>query len=286
MFKSIWFWIFIIWLIIGLWLCRLLICSPAVAGAADACNDWEVRDQKKEIFDIKRNVNFKRSSYKHLTGISSVNNAMTKLASYLKESKKGITVTGYYDSGENNPHPLAPNLGVARANDVKSWLTKLGVPANQIATKSLTDCKCFEGDTLSRGVEFSIGAITTDKNRLAAIKNRLFGKPLKLYFETNSPTPKISAQQRQDFSDLFYYLENVGTAKLDVDGHTDNVGNQQSNITLSQQRANDVKSYIMRNSGITTGRMDTQGFGPNNPIAPNDTPANMALNRRVEVTLK
>lgn len=287
MFKSIWFWIFIVWLIIGLWLCRMLICSPTVAAATNACTDWEVKDQKTSIFDINSNINFKRSSYKHLTGISSVDNAMNSLAKYLKEnSKKGITVTGYYDAAENNTHPLYPDLGLARANDVKSWLKKLGVASNQIATKSLTDCKCFEGDTLTKGVDFAIGSIKADDARLAAIKSRLFGKPLMLYFATNSPTPNITAQQRQDFNDLFYYLENVSGAKLDVGGHTDNVGNQQSNVTLSQQRADDVKQYIMSNSGVGAGRMDTQGFGPNSPIAPNDTPANKALNRRVEVTLK
>lgn len=287
MFKSIWFWIFILLLIIGLWLCKMLICSPAIVGATNACTQWEVKDQNTSIFEVDNNVNFRRSQYKHLKSNNKVNDAMSKLAKYLKSNnKKGVTVTGYYDAAEDNSHPLYPNLGIARANDVKSWLKTLGVPSGQISTKSLTDCKCFEGDTLTRGVDFSVGAIQSDDKRLAAIKSRLFGKPINLYFDTNSPTPNINAQQRQDFNDLFYYLDNVAAAKLDVSGHTDNVGNQQSNITLSQNRADDVKNYIMSNSGVTTGRMDTQGFGPNNPIAPNDTPANKALNRRVEVTLK
>ena len=288
--MSKYFWIFfillLIWLIIGYFLCKKFICSPALP--VDKCAVWDVDDGNKDIFDINQNVHFVRSSYRHLPNYNSVNNAMDQMANYLKNNtERALTITGLYDTLENNSHNLLPNLGLARADDVKSWLESKQVSSDQInITQKLTDEACYRGDTLRRGVEFAVGEKKSNETRLSAIKNRLFGKPVMLYFNTGSDNPNITAQHRQDFADLFYYLDNVNGSKLDIGGHTDNAGAVAANIALSQNRANDVKNYIMTNGGVANQRMDTAGFGPNSPIAPNDTPQNMALNRRVEVTLK
>lgn len=284
------FWIFFLLLLllmaIGYFLCQKLICGPVIP--ADTCAVWEVNDGSKEIFDINNNVHFRRSRYQHLTNFTSVNTAMDQVANYLKSNtNRALTITGLYDTLENNTHNLLPNIGLARADDIKSWLESKQVPSNQLDIQSrVSDQNCYKGDTLRRGVEFAFGAVGSNADRLAAIKSRLFGKPVKLYFATGSDNPNLTAQDRRDFADLFYYLDNVSGSKLDVDGHTDNAGNLAANVTLSQNRANDVRNYIMTNGGVPLSSMDTNGFGPNNPIAPNDTPANMALNRRVEVTLK
>ena len=285
------FWIFFILLLllmaIGAWLCNKFICGLPIAGAAN-CAAWEVKDGSHEIFDIDQNVNFRRSNYRHLTSYTDVNAAIDQVANYLKgNNDRFLTITGLYDTLENNTHNLLPNLGLARADDVKSWLESKQVPSNQLdIDHRITDDNCYQGDTLRRGIELAFGDKVSNASRLAAIKDRLFGKPMMLYFATGSDTPNITAQHRQDFADLFYYLDNVSGSKLDVDGHTDNAGNLAANMTLSQSRADDVKNYIMTNGGVPLTSMDTNGFGPNQPIAPNDTPDNKARNRRVEVTLK
>ena len=275
-------------MVIGYFLCRKFICNPIVPIPADTCGIWEVNDGRTEIFDIDNNVHFRRSRFQHLTNYTSVNNAMDKVANYLKSNtERSLTITGIYDSLETNSHNLLPNLGLARADDVKSWLESKQVSSSQLEINSrYAENNCYTGDTLRRGIEFAFGDKVSNDTRLAAIKNKLFGKPLMLYFATGSDTPNITPQLRQDFADLFYYLDNVSGSKLDVDGHTDNVGNPAANLSLSQSRADDVKNYIMTNGGVPLTSMDTNGFGPNNPIAPNDTPQNKALNRRVEVTLK
>jgi outer membrane protein OmpA-like peptidoglycan-associated protein len=68
---------------------------------------------------------------------------------------------------------------------------------------------------------------------------------------------------------------------LSVEGNTDNAGDPTMNQTLSQNRAQAVVDYLA-SKGIDKGRLQAVGNGPNNPIAANDTPAHMALNRRVE----
>ncbi len=286
------FWIFfillLIWMFIGYLLCKKFICSPALPIVTDTCAVWDVDDGNKDIFDINNNVHFQRSRYNHLISYTNVNDAITTAANYLKNNtNRALTITGLYDTLETNPHNLLPNLGLARADDVKSWLESQQVSSTQININSkIVDRACYKGDTLRRGVEFAFGEAKSDDARLAAIKDRLFGKPIMLYFNTGSDVPNITAQHRQDFADLFYYLDQVPGASLDVDGHTDNVGGLNANVTLSQNRADDVRNYITTNGGVPTARMNTNGFGPNSPIAPNDTPANKALNRRVEVTLK
>ena len=68
---------------------------------------------------------------------------------------------------------------------------------------------------------------------------------------------------------------------LEVQGHTDNVGQAGYNLKLSQQRADAVRAYLTGH-GIETARLVSKGFGMDQPILANDTEAHRALNRRVQ----
>jgi len=72
-------------------------------------------------------------------------------------------------------------------------------------------------------------------------------------------------------------------AKIEVEirGYTDNTGNYDGNVRISQGRANSVRDYLVQN-GIEGSRIQTKGFGPVDPIAPNDTREGRAKNRRIE----
>ncbi|HDT14030.1 MAG TPA: hypothetical protein ENO03_06705 [Candidatus Aminicenantes bacterium] len=71
---------------------------------------------------------------------------------------------------------------------------------------------------------------------------------------------------------------------LSIEGYTDSTGSADLNMRLSLDRARAVYEFLL-GQGISSGRMKYQGFGPENPVAPNDTEANRARNRRVEVVL-
>ena len=71
---------------------------------------------------------------------------------------------------------------------------------------------------------------------------------------------------------------------LSVEGYTDSTGSADLNMRLSMDRARAVYEFLMT-QGISNARMKYQGFGPENPVAPNDTESNRARNRRVEVVL-
>jgi outer membrane protein OmpA-like peptidoglycan-associated protein len=71
---------------------------------------------------------------------------------------------------------------------------------------------------------------------------------------------------------------------LSVEGYTDSTGPNELNLRLSTDRARSVYEFLM-GQGISNSRMRYKGFGPDNPVAPNDTETNRAKNRRVEVVL-
>lgn len=75
--------------------------------------------------------------------------------------------------------------------------------------------------------------------------------------------------------------ENPGLS-IRVDGHTDNAGNDDTNMKLSEDRAEAVKTYLV-NKGISADRITTEGFGETMPIADNSTAAGRAKNRRIEI---
>ena len=71
--------------------------------------------------------------------------------------------------------------------------------------------------------------------------------------------------------------------RVEIGGHTDSVADAAYNLELSQRRAETVRAYLIH-EGIHAGRLVAKGYGMTRPIAPNDTEAGRARNRRVELT--
>lgn len=81
-------------------------------------------------------------------------------------------------------------------------------------------------------------------------------------------------------------LKNDAALALEIQGHTDNVGSPTANLTLSQQRADAVKAYLVSAHFIDAARLTTAGFGDTRPVADNATEDGRAKNRRVELHRK
>lgn len=93
-------------------------------------------------------------------------------------------------------------------------------------------------------------------------------------------------------ADFFRVLDGVGIVVEEynktlivIAGHTDNVGSDENNQSLSERRAASVGQYLL-GKGINSQRVLTAGFGETRPVAPNDSDAGRSQNRRVEVTLE
>lgn len=74
------------------------------------------------------------------------------------------------------------------------------------------------------------------------------------------------------------------TYMVEVQGHTDNVGNYQYNVELSEKRAQSVRDYLIKH-GVPAERLTAHGYGPDRPLADNTTKAGRSLNRRVEFNI-
>jgi outer membrane protein OmpA-like peptidoglycan-associated protein len=104
-----------------------------------------------------------------------------------------------------------------------------------------------------------------------------------LLFETGKDIIQKSSFTSLD--ELAQVLKNNAKAKLHLEGHTDNVGEEIENQTLSENRALAVKKYLA-GKGISEDRISTNAFGENRPKASNDDEKGRALNRRVEMNIK
>lgn len=122
------------------------------------------------------------------------------------------------------------------------------------------------------------GAAATIENRLAA------NEPVDVYgiyfaFGSDRLRPE-SDRVLQEVADL---LNKHADWKLQVDGHTDNIGGDAANLDLSRRRAAAVKAALVQRHAIAEQRLSSGGFGEGRPKDRNDTIEGRALNRRVEL---
>lgn len=102
-----------------------------------------------------------------------------------------------------------------------------------------------------------------------------------IYFDTGKSD--IKAESSQAIGEIAKMLGADPSLKVYVVGHTDNVGGLDSNMTLSQARAEAVVQSLVKTHGIAAARLKSFGAGPYAPVASNDNDAGRAKNRRVEL---
>lgn len=103
-----------------------------------------------------------------------------------------------------------------------------------------------------------------------------------VYFATNKYD--INASSRETLNKLINVFKEYPDTNILVVGHTDSVGDENYNMTLSKNRANAVSGYLASN-GVSSGRLVTNWFGESQPMHDNSTAAGRAKNRRVNVAI-
>ena len=103
-----------------------------------------------------------------------------------------------------------------------------------------------------------------------------------VYFDVNAAT--LRPESRTTLDELVVTMSANPTMKINVQGHTDSDGTDSDNMTLSDNRANAVRNYLI-DHGIAPGRLVATGYGESQPIAPNSTRTGKQLNRRVMVEI-
>jgi outer membrane protein OmpA-like peptidoglycan-associated protein len=100
-----------------------------------------------------------------------------------------------------------------------------------------------------------------------------------IFFDTNKFD--IKPESTSELQKLVDFLLFNPTLRIEISGHTDNVGNDALNQTLSENRAKAVYDYLIANK-LDAARLVFKGYGKSQPIAPNDTDDNRSKNRRTE----
>jgi len=100
-----------------------------------------------------------------------------------------------------------------------------------------------------------------------------------IQFDLNKATLRDESYPILD--EVVDYMKANPDVKMEIQGHTCNLGTAAYNLKLSDKRANTVRDYLV-GKGIAADRLTAKGYGLTTPVAPNDKEENRAKNRRVE----
>jgi outer membrane protein OmpA-like peptidoglycan-associated protein len=136
---------------------------------------------------------------------------------------------------------------------------------------TLVDAKKLAANPTSTAAPIVIKVLKAEKGQSFVIDN--------LNYKTNSA--EIADASKVVLKAFAIYLLENPNMHVEIQGHTDNVGNPKNNEALSRDRAYSVKSFLEEQK-VPGKRITAQGFGPNKPIADNKTDEGKAKNRRTE----
>ncbi|KAM3103231.1 OmpA family protein [Phormidesmis sp. 146-12] len=159
-------------------------------------------------------------------------------------------------------------------------------PPQAIASTQLEVQQPLQTTTTSVQVEKTLSELQAEKTS-SGIRINL---PENILFDFDKSELRPTA--KPTLAKLSLLLKNYKNAPVAINGHTDSKGSDEYNQTLSEKRAESVKTYLSQNFDINTNRLESQGFGKSQPIAPNanpdgsDNPQGRQKNRRVEVIIR
>ena len=159
-----------------------------------------------------------------------------------------------------------------RCPDAPGALALKGCPDSDLDGVSDADDRCprIKGTLVNKGCP---EIAKEDIKKITSIAS-------KIYFEFNSV--KLKSESLPQLDALVDILKKYEAANISIEGHTDNVGDDEYNHKLSHQRTESVKAYLML-KGIFESRLTATGFGETAPIADNKNEAGRTKNRRVEL---
>jgi OmpA-OmpF porin, OOP family len=288
-------------ILIGTWL-FMKFCCPCAEGCVEeskakvAVNGEGTLQNKFQLsgtdidYQCSDNFKFLNGSFNRLEPVSdSINLGIDALKGFFEKGKDNLKITGYALASEKNTS-IYENLGIARATDIKNYFISKGIAENRIEVSGeIKDDLLISKDTLigPASYNFFVPETKTETAKVDydALKKSINADPLIMYFKTGETSINLSDDDRKKVAQMLTYLDNVPTAKLDVVGHTDNVGKRDINTKLGLGRAEFAAEYLLKN-GIAKDKIVTSSKGPDEPIADNNTKEGKDKNRRTVVSLK
>jgi general secretion pathway protein A len=175
--------------------------------------------------------------------------------------------------GPTPPKTEIGNAPIAKTNDIKTVAPVKEVPLPSKAVEKNAPVVDPAKKVAPQG-----GATA----RQNAVPFPFAGSKVLIYFKHNSN--ELPEEYFERLNQIADYLMQTPGARITIKGFTDSTGSYSYNISVSQFRANTIKTFLV-GKGVDTTRIKSFGLGPENPIATNETEAGRRKNRRVEIEL-
>lgn len=197
----------------------------------------------------------------------------------LQSQSNIITIQGYYYSDEVN-NTTAENLGIARAMKIANLLRECMDSTVKVSLKAISKNESSTSDLFSAS-DISLSVLPPNITNLHDVEIVTKDNISEIYFPSGS-----DKEIKSEKLDLFLQevAENATDKKIYLTGHTDNTGDEATNIRLSLTRSQTIKNQLIR-LGMTADNIICEGKGSSSPKLDNSTAENRALNRRVELKI-
>lgn len=197
-----------------------------------------------------------------------------------KYNGQTIEIVGSYFADETNTTSFS-NLGLARAQQLKNMLAScMDTSKIRLLAMEISKDSNFKAPFDALKIQM---ADTTNYSNLSEVKIVSHENSAEIYF----PSSSIKGLTNEGFTKLLKdYITKIGTSsqKIKLEGHTDNVGAEYANKTLSEDRCKVVRDQLV-SLGLSKDKIIIEAFGSSKSKVENNTPENKAKNRRVEIKI-
>ncbi len=244
-------------------------------------------------------------------GVSPIANALIHGAYDLLDKpgkKAAILISDGVNTDAASPAAAAASMKEMHGNNICIYTFLIGDdPKGRVVMEQIAAAgKCgFAVDSSSYGYPEGMDKFVTDvfltkvmkkaapvmKKAAPVMKKAVMKKPVEkismtLHFEFDFDKAVVRPDAHDDATKIAEALKEYPGANVQLEGHTDSVGTEDYNMSLSRQRAESVKMYLVEKFNINASRISTVGYGKSKPVATNDTEAGKQKNRRVVANIE
>ena len=234
-------------------------------------------------------------------GTTPIANAIANGSADLSDLSGNAAVILFSDGNNTaggNPVSAAAEMNAFYGDNVCIYTVHIGdEPKGKVTLEQIADAgKCgFATDSNAIGNAQGMDKFVTDvfltkapkkpapvmKKPAPVMKKPVEKVTMTLYFEFDFDKAAVRPNDHEDAKKIADSMNKYPEANVMLEGHTDDKGTEEYNMSLSRRRADSVKMYLVEKFNVDASRISTVGYGKSKPIASNDTDAGRQRNRRV-----
>lgn len=261
------------------------------------------------VFSSPRNLGYPINTVNDEQGLHISADGLTAFFSSARDSLSGLDIYSFELDESVRPHPAtyvkATVSDVENGNPLAAEVVLVNLARNKTETRientntdgelllCLPSGNNYSFSVAKEGYLFYSNTFDLRKSRhiynpyeleiaLTPVKPGAEMNLYNIYFETDSF--RILPESEPELKKLVAFLKENPTLFVEVQGHTDDTGLAEKNLTLSDKRAQSVVEYLISNK-IEEKRLKWAGYGENRPVAGNDTPEGRRMNRRTTIKI-